>query len=204
MTFGFVDRRSIRLSYGPGGQILGGDLRARRRRGDRIAGPMADAAANAALIERFYEAFSRRDAETMASCYAPDVRFSDPVFQDLHGFEAGSMWRMLCGTGGDLRVEHSRVEAGETTGSAHWDAYYTFTATGREVHNSIDASFVFRDGLIAEHTDSFDLWRWTRQALGPVGLVLGWSPPVQNKVRAQADARLREFIAESAKAPSGA
>lgn len=155
---------------------------------------MADAAANAAVIERFYDAFSRRDAATMASCYAPDVRFSDPVFQDLRGSEASSMWRMLCEGGSDLEVEHSNVEATDATGSAHWDAYYTFS-TGRKVHNSIDASFVFRDGLIAKHVDSFDFWRWARQALGPVGLVLGWSPPLRNKVRAEAGARLREFNA---------
>jgi len=35
---------------------------------------------NAALIQRFYEAFQRSDAEAMAACYAPDVQFSDPVF----------------------------------------------------------------------------------------------------------------------------
>ena len=49
---------------------------------------------NATLIRSFYEAFQRRDAESMATCYAPDVRFSDPVFTDLQGARAGDMWRM--------------------------------------------------------------------------------------------------------------
>jgi ketosteroid isomerase-like protein len=154
-----------------------------------------DAGANAALIDRFYEAFGRRDAETMAACYAPDATFSDPVFQNLRGAEVPSMWRMLCEGATDLKVVHSEVRADGDRGSAHWDADYTFSATGRPVHNEIDASFAFRDGLIAEHVDRFDLWKWTRQALGPVGLALGWSPPVQNKVRAQARARLDEFMA---------
>jgi ketosteroid isomerase-like protein len=154
-----------------------------------------DAAANAALIARFYEAFDRRDHVTMASCYAEDATFSDPVFRDLSGDEVRSMWRMFCERGEDLEISYRDVTADGDRGSAHWDADYTFTATGRTVHNSIDASFVFRDGLIAEHVDSFDFWSWTRQALGPVGVLLGWSPPVQGKVRTQARQNLDEFMA---------
>lgn len=30
----------------------------------------------------------------------------------------------------------------------------------------------------AEHRDRFDLWRWSRQALGPVGVVLGGAESV--------------------------
>ena len=63
---------------------------------DTIARVPGDPAANAALINRFYEAFARQDGETMAACYAPDAHFHDPVFQDLHGDEVGAMWRMLC------------------------------------------------------------------------------------------------------------
>jgi ketosteroid isomerase-like protein len=153
-----------------------------------------DPAANAVLIHRFYEAFARRDHETMAACYQPDATFSDPVFQDLEGEEVTSMWRMLCERGTDLEIVHSDVRADEDHGFAHWDADYTFTATGRRVHNSIDASFVFHGGLIAAHVDRFSLWAWTRQALGPVGAVLGWSPPVQHRVRAQANENLRAFM----------
>jgi len=43
-----------------------------------------------------------------------------------------------------------------------------------------------RNGLIVEHRDSFDLWRWARQALGAKGLLLGWLPPVQAAIRRQA------------------
>jgi uncharacterized protein (TIGR02246 family) len=154
-----------------------------------------DAGANAALIDRFYDAFGRRDAETMAACYAPDATFSDPVFQNLRGAEVPSMWRMLCEGASDLTIVHRDVRVEGDRGAAHWDADYTFSATGRPVHNEIDAGFVFRDGLIAEHVDRFDLWKWTRQALGPVGLLLGWSPPVRGKVRSQARARLDQYMA---------
>lgn len=160
-----------------------------------------DAAANAELIDRFYGAFARRDHETMAGCYAPDARFSDPVFQDLEGDEVRAMWRMLCERGVDLELSHSAVRTDGDQGSAHWEADYTFSGTGRRVHNEIDASFRFEQGLIAEHTDDFDLWRWARQALGPAGVLLGWAPPVRAKIRGQARENLDEFIANAVAAP---
>ena len=154
-----------------------------------------DPTANTALIERFYDAFARQNGETMAACYAPGAHFHDPVFQDLHGDEICSMWRMLCGRATDLAIVHSDVEASADAGSAHWEADYTFS-TGRAVHNVIDASFRFEHGLIADHRDRFDLYAWSRQALGPVGVLLGWSPPVQGKIRSQARESLEEFMGE--------
>lgn len=160
---------------------------------DTIACMPGDPAANAALINRFYDAFARLDGDAMAACYAPDAHFHDPVFQDLNGDEVGSMWRMLAGRAKDLKIVHSDVQADADTGSAHWEADYTFS-TGRDVHNVIDASFTFENALIADHRDRFDLYAWSRQALGPVGLLLGWSPPVQGKIRAQAREGLDEFM----------
>ncbi|MGH2950720.1 MAG: nuclear transport factor 2 family protein [Solirubrobacterales bacterium] len=154
-----------------------------------------DAAANAALIERFYSAFGRRDAEAMAACYRPDARFSDPAFGELRGEEVTSMWRMLCGRAEDLAVGFSDVETSGDRGSAHWWADYTFS-TGRAVHNEIAASFRFEDGLIAEHDDRFGFWTWSRQALGPLGLALGWTPLLRAMVRRQALGGLRAFMAE--------
>ena len=141
--------------------------------------------ANAQLIENFYAAFARRDASAMTACYAPDARFRDPVFQ-LEGREIGAMWAMLCERGKDLRIVWRDVRADEATGGAHWEADYTFSATGRPVHNVIDAAFTFRAGRIATHVDTFDLWHWTRMALGVKGAVLGWTPFVRNAVRGQA------------------
>lgn len=153
--------------------------------------------ANAELIQRFYSAFQRRDAETMAACYHPQARFSDPVFPALQGGEVGDMWRMLARRAADLALEFDQVEADEHGGRAHWVARYTFSATGRPVVNDIQARFVFRDGLIAEHTDRFDLWRWCRHALGAKGLLLGWTPLVHNAVRRQAAKGLAAFRASA-------
>lgn len=140
----------------------------------------------AQLIDRFYTALANKDADGMAPCYRPDATFSDPVFTDLRGRQVTAMWRMLCARGADLVVTHGDVVSDGATGSARWQARYTFAQTGRPVHNEIEARFTFVDGNIATHIDRFSLWRWTRMALGMRGALLGWSPLVQDKVRAQA------------------
>ncbi len=106
------------------------------------------------------------------------------------------MWHMLCESGTDLAVTFSRdIRADEAHGTAHWEATYTFSASGRKVHNIIDAEFDFSNGQIIRHRDRFDFWRWSRQALGSTGLLLGWTPFVRRKVRATAARRLEKFIA---------
>lgn len=151
---------------------------------------------NAALIERFYAAFAARDAAGMQACYHPDVVFSDPAFGELRGAQAGAMWAMLVERGRDLQVTASGIHADDHRGRAYWDARYTFGQTGRPVLNRIDAEFEFRDGLIARHADRFGFWAWARQALGPAGLVLGWTPLLRNQVRARARQGLERYMAE--------
>jgi len=148
---------------------------------------------NAALIQRFYEAFQRSDAEAMAACYAPDVKFSDPVFGVLRGREASDMWRMLISRATEFSLTFSDIQTVGQTATAKWVATYRFTQTGRKVVNRINARFAIRDGLIVEHHDSFNLWTWSRQALGLKGVLLGWSSFVQNKIRAQASKGLRAY-----------
>jgi ketosteroid isomerase-like protein len=147
------------------------------------------------LIEDFYEAFDKREGDRMAACYAPGARFSDPVFPGLEGEEPGAMWRMLTGQAKDLSVELLEHEADDDRGSARWLARYTFTQTGRPVVNDVRAEFRFADGLIAEHTDSFSFHRWARQALGPPGLLLGWTPVLRAATQRRARASLDAFMA---------
>jgi uncharacterized protein len=130
----------------------------------------------------------------MAACYASEARFSDPVFQNLEGVEPGEMWRMLTQRATDLNVDLIECTADDATGSARWLARYTFTQTGRSVENDVRASFRFEQGLIVEHEDRFDFYRWARQALGLTGLLLGWTPVVRNSVRHRARAGLDEFM----------
>lgn len=147
------------------------------------------------LIRRFYDAFRRRDAEGMAACYHAEVEFSDPAFPGLRGERASGMWRMLCTRGTDLRVELGEVSADDRAGRAHWEAWYTFSLTGRPVHNRVDGEFAFRDGRIVRHVDRFDLHRWMGAALGWKGTLLGWLPPVQRALQRRFARTLDDWLA---------
>lgn len=146
------------------------------------------------VIEQFYSAFQARDAAGMAACYHPNVVFNDPVFQDLRGSRASGMWAMLLGRSKDLKITFRDVREDGQTGSAHWEAWYTFSQSKRPVHNIIDARFRLQDGKIIEHTDHFDFWRWSRMALGTPGLLLGWSPVIRSKVQRTAMEGLEKYM----------
>lgn len=168
---------------------------------------MDEAAAdrNEATIRTLYEALNRHDGETMASCYAAEAHFSDPVFPDLRGGQPGDMWRMLTARATDLKCELPEARADAEAGAARWIATYTFGATGRRVENRVRSNFRFgADGLIAEQRDDFDFWRWSRQALGPAGLALGWTPMLRSKVRSNAAAELARFRADRGRGESPA
>ena len=155
---------------------------------------------NARLIERFYEAFQRLDAEGMNDCYAAEAVFSDPVFGELRGDEIGDMWRMLT-----LRAQHfslafDNIEANDETGSANWIASYIFSQTGRPVVNHVQSRFVFHHGRIVEQCDSFDLWKWSQQALGAKGALLGWTPFVKDAIRHRAQTGLTAWRAKLGRA----
>ena len=150
---------------------------------------------NAEVITRFYSAFQRLDPAAMKACYHKDATFSDPVFPDLRGPQVGAMWNLLCTAAKDFTLKFADVEADDARGSANWVARYAYSKTGRNVVNRIHADFEFRDGLIFRHRDTFSLHRWMGMALGPVGTLLGWLPPMQAKVRAAAATGLAKFCA---------
>jgi ketosteroid isomerase-like protein len=158
----------------------------------------------ARTIDNLYAAFARLDADGMAACYADDAQFEDEVFTLNGKREVMGMWSMLVNAvkekgRDDWKLAWRDVQADGRTGRAHWDAHYRFSATGRLVDNSIDAQFEFDDaGLIRRHRDSFDFWRWSRQALGAPGVLLGWTPMLRNKVRQQAGKNLRNAMARGA------
>lgn len=147
------------------------------------------------VIETFYNAFNNLDAETMVSCYHSDIVFEDPAFGILKGERAGNMWRMLCNSqkNQDFKVTFSNINVTEHDGSATWEAFYTFSKTGRKVHNIIEARFEFKDGKIIKHTDVFNLYRWSKQALGVKGFILGKTLFFQNKLKTQTNRLLDKF-----------
>jgi hypothetical protein len=146
------------------------------------------------LIHRFYSAFQNKDYSTMQKLYHSQAHFSDPVFTSLDSSGVKAMWQMLVTAGKDLRITFQDVKADDKRGSCHWEAWYTFSRTGKKVHNIIDASFEFKDGLILNHNDRFGFWRWSRQALGLPGWLLGWSPFLKNKIQQTAASGLQKFM----------
>lgn len=150
------------------------------------------------LIQTFYTCFQQLDTACMRACYHPEIRFTDPVFPDLKGNEAGAMWAMLIEAlkknPGDWKLEFKNIQANETEGSCRWEAHYTFSLTKRRVHNIINAQFRFKDGKIIGHTDTFDFYRWTRMAFGATGLLLGWTSFFKRKLRHKTRNNLDAFI----------
>lgn len=150
------------------------------------------------LINKFYTSFQKKDFKSMQACYHPEIEFSDNVFLWLKGNKAKAMWHMLLTAGADPKepvVTFGDVEANESKGSCHWEAVYTFSLTGRKVHNKIEAQFIFKDGLIIRHIDTFPFWRWTRMAFGLTGTLMGWSSFFKGKIRKGIGERLEKFIA---------
>jgi ketosteroid isomerase-like protein len=161
------------------------------------------ASRNRETIVSLYSAFAALDTDRMAACYAPEATFEDPAFELTGREQIIGMWSMLCdavrANGRDVwRLELVDASADDTVGIARWDAHYRFSATGRLVHNQITARLQFRDGLIVRHVDSFDFYRWSRQALGLPGVVLGWTPFLRGKVRANAAKNLASYLARLA------
>ncbi len=149
---------------------------------------------NEQLIRHFYESFAQNNADAMVACYHDRIEFHDPAFGRLKGADAKNMWRMLVARAkGNIKIEFKNVVADDKKGSADWTADYLFSKTGRQVFNEIHAEFEFQDGKIIRHIDTFDIWKWSKQALGLSGKLLGWSSFLQNKIRQNALGSLREF-----------
>ncbi len=145
------------------------------------------------LITTFYTGLSELDPDKMISCYHKEMSFEDPGFGKLDYDDASKMWRMICKNATDFKLEFSQVIAKEDQGSAHWEAWYTFSQTGRPVHNIIDATFEFKDGKIIKHVDSFNLHRWASQAMGWKGSLLGGTNFFKKKLHQKTRKMLERF-----------
>jgi hypothetical protein len=147
-------------------------------------------------IAKLYAAFAALDAKTMAQCYADDAHFEDEAFLLRGRHQIGGMWSMLTeATKKNGRKDWKLESSNITETSAHWEATYRFSATGRRVHNIIDAEFEFdSQGLIKRHRDRFNFWRWSGQALGAPGWLLGWSGLLRGKVKRTAARQLEKYM----------
>jgi len=147
------------------------------------------------IIETFYSAFKNQDAESMIACYHDDIVFEDPAFGVLEGDHAKNMWRMLIASqkGKDFKIEYSDINSKDDIGNAKWEARYNFSKTVRPVHNKIIAHLEFKGGKIIKHTDYFNLHKWSKQAFGLKGLLLGGTSFFKKKFNQQTNQLLTKF-----------
>jgi hypothetical protein len=62
------------------------------------------------------------------------------------------------------------------------------------VLNIIRARFEFMEGKIRRHFDKFDLWRWSRQALGLPGLMIGYTDFFRSRLQKQTRKLLATYM----------
>ena len=147
------------------------------------------------LINKFYESFQKLDHRGMNSCYSDEIVFFDPVFGFLKGDEVKAMWEMLCKNARDFSLTYSNIKhLDDEYSTCEWVATYTFSKTGKKVVNKIKANMLFADGKIIEHSDAFSLHRWSSQALGFTGWLLGWNRFFQRKIQNGARKNLMKFM----------
>lgn len=150
---------------------------------------------NNELIEKFYNSFLNGNVEEMTACYHDDIVFQDPVFGMLKGEEAIKMWEMLLSRRTEsTKISFDNIQTTEAGGSASWTAKYIYGAKKRKVTNVVHANFKFKEGKIIQHIDSFDLWKWTQQAMGAVGYLMGWTPFMKNKIQKTTKQQLDSFM----------
>ncbi len=134
----------------------------------------------------------------MLACYHADVVFSDPAFGELHGKKAHHMWEMLVSRLDEkAEISVKNIQYDEFKGSADWTAKYVYGRKKRLVVNHIHASFKFKEGKIIEHRDDFNLWRWSSQALGLPGYILGWTPFFKESLQKKTNQILTNHISET-------
>ena len=145
---------------------------------------------NAMVVTKLYSCLDAKDHAGMAACYHPDARFEDIAFALRGNTRIHAMWHMISET--DLRATFTVTSADGEAATADLVDDYTFRDTGRHVHNVIRSSFRFRQGLIVEHRDACDAFRWGIQALGPVKGLLSFLIPAIR--RATANKKLKAFV----------
>lgn len=150
--------------------------------------------ANEQTITSLYNALENKNSKVVCDSYHSDIVFRDPIFGRLIGRDVCQMWKMLMDkSNGNLKIELSDVKADDFLGSARWKATYNLGKSNRKVVNVIRAEFRFKDGLIIKHTDDFDIWKWSKQALGITGFLFGWTGYMHRKIQEKAIQALKKF-----------
>lgn len=147
------------------------------------------------LLNEFYSSFSKGDYNGMINCYHEDIEFSDPAFGTLKGQKAMKMWEMLLSAKeSKLEISYKVIFAHPKKGKVKWIASYNFGPSKRKIINKVTATLEVKDDKIFKHVDQFNLWKWSIQALGIPGYLLGWTSFMKKKVQQKANSQLNHFM----------
>ena len=146
-------------------------------------------------MEKLYHSFSIGDPIGMKDCYHNNSMFQDPVFGVLKGDRVGYMWEMLLSKKeAELKIIYNIIEVDDRHARVHWIATYYYGPRKRKVINNVTANFEFSEGKISRHIDDFNLWTWSKQALGISGYLLGWSSYMKEQIQNKTREFLNSFI----------
>lgn len=142
----------------------------------------------------FYSAFAKGDADKMITYYDDHIGFEDPTFGKLNGNQAKMMWEMLLERSkGNLEIIFNVIETTNNTAIVKWEARYPFSKTGRDIHNKVTAQLTIKNGKIIKHIDKFNLWKWSQQAFGFKGFLIGWTPFFKAKLQLEIAKQLNSY-----------
>ncbi|MFA5899664.1 MAG: nuclear transport factor 2 family protein [Hyphomicrobium sp.] len=127
------------------------------------------------VTEGLFLALRRRDATGVAACYDQDAVFSSPIIGDVRGADVEALWRAIFAATCDSTLSFTIVDLGLTSARVEGIAKYSLLASGRSVTSRFNSALHIRDLRVMQHDDNFDAWAWASMALGPTGLLLGWS-----------------------------
>ena len=155
------------------------------------------------LIQEFYNSFAAGDAKGMIICYHEDILFDDPAFGSLQGDRAKAMWEMLL-SNKDTKplITYEILEVNKKRAKVFWTAEYTYGPKKRKVVNKVTANFEFKDGKVIKHIDDFNLWAWSKQALGASGYLLGWSAFMRDQIQKKTGKLLNSYLKKRAASSS--
>ena len=135
------------------------------------------------LVERFAEAFHRRDVDGLLACFTEDATYNDVFYGPHAGHKAlRGMFERMFREGRDYRWQMDAIVMDAGRAAAEWTFGYTATAAvprseGRRVRMAGMSIFDLEDGRIRDYREYSDT--------GTALLQLGFSPESLAKILAR-------------------
>jgi hypothetical protein len=147
-------------------------------------------------IEQFYKALQIRDFTTMENCYFQDIQYFDPLYGYLKKHEVIAMWKLFYSSLQDYKLDFGNII---DEGDNYYTLFYSFSFFSKKanklLHRKIKSHIRLVDGFIAEQSNAFSLYEWSKQENGFIGLMLGWNKYYQNRMKLRARRLLFNQIA---------